>query len=519
MSVFFYNPSSYSYNKDITITTNAPTCTYPDLSFYTIGAISPSWSSGTYSINSSTGIITFSGNITYPTSTSGIYTFTIRAKKSDNTTIANTTITLTVYRLYYIPQSYSLTYGNTYSTGSAFLNPSGTLITSGVTYSKFAESQSSSISVNSSSGVITVPATTSISTDTYNVTIKAVFGSSQFFYTVYFLISAATPSNFSYNSLSINYGSSATSSLPVINNGGETVLYSFGGNGTIPSNVSVSNSTGIVSVPSSLSVGTYGLSVAAANSVGSAATTFTVFVNAIPPTNFTYAQSIYNFTFSYTNYTDTPTIDNGGSVITYSIISDSISGITIDSSTGKITISNTTDVGSYIVTVKAQQDSGSYSTQTSITINVNSIGSSMFALEDLNKFSLINNFSFGTFSLPPPEDNAFLNTLKIIPLTTDLPIIFNFPIDPVLQSNINYNDTNIQFELYPQVLTSTVKIIYESQTENIVGNLSKIYYLPDVKDYLFTIEVESQTSLINTYLLTITRLSVTNSPVIGIVTL
>ncbi|OIR12084.1 putative Ig domain protein [mine drainage metagenome] len=189
------------------------------------------------------------------------------------------------------------------------------------------------------------------------------------------VISAATsaPSNFTYSvsSTTITQGTAGTSVAPTINNGGGKVAYTLSGAGI--SGISLNTNTGVISWSNILLPGTYTISVSASNSVGSVTSTYTLIVNSngivTAPTGFSYSPASATIVVNTAGSSATPTITNGGGTITYSLTGTIPTGVSISSTTGVISWTNTVAAGTYTLNVKATNSAGNITTTYTLTVN------------------------------------------------------------------------------------------------------------------------------------------------------
>ena len=163
-------------------------------------------------------------------------------------------------------------------------------------------------------------------------------------------------------------GTAGNSVTPSINNGGGTIGYSISGTGV--TGISINSKTGVISWSTVLATGTYNITVTAANSVGSTATTYTLNVNSglTAPLNLTYAPSGTTIVFGTSGSSATPSINTGGSTISYSLTGTIPAGVSINNSTGVISWSSAVAVGTYPLTITASNSLGSTTTTYTLTI-------------------------------------------------------------------------------------------------------------------------------------------------------
>lgn len=136
----------------------------------------------------------------------------------------------------------------------------------------------SDITVNSSTGVITAAASLPIGTYVVNVTATNAVGSQAFNNVFTITVVAVAPSGLTYspNTLTIADDVTGTSAAPTVT--GTTPIAYVITTSPVTTDISVNSSTGIISVPKLMPLGTYNIVVNATNQVGSTSTTYTVTV-------------------------------------------------------------------------------------------------------------------------------------------------------------------------------------------------------------------------------------------------
>lgn len=187
--------------------------------------------------------------------------------------------------------------------------------------------------------------------------------------------SVVAPTNFNYTpaQTTANAGVAGTSSAPLINNGGGTIMYGLFG---APNGVAVDPSTGVISWASTVAAGTYSLTLTASNSAGQISTAYTLILNttgggggggSTSLSNLVYTPSSINVYHGINGNSVNPTITGTGS-ITYTV-SNPTAGVTINSNTGQISWSNAIDYGTYNIMVNASN--GTSTTTATYTLNIN----------------------------------------------------------------------------------------------------------------------------------------------------
>ena len=252
----------------------------------------------------------------------------------------------------------SLVKGNSESSGVPSVNNGGD---SNLSFS-ISSSTVAGITINSSTGEVTVGAETAVGNYSINVAVSNKAGSSVFpaILTVTVLSSPEAPSALVYSPNSFNAvaGETTISATPSINDGGATITgYTIQ---SAPSGITI-NSSGVITVGSSTAVGTYVLSVDVTNSVGTTSfanvITITVF-SPTAPVSISYSNASLDVPNSQSASSVTPTIDDGGSAITKIEFINPVSGITI-SSNGVITATDDAAEGSHILSIRLTNGIGS----------------------------------------------------------------------------------------------------------------------------------------------------------------
>ena len=118
---------------------------------------------------------------------------------------------------------------------------------------------------------------------TYPVTLTATnsAGNATASFTLTVTATAVAPTITSANSTTVVNGAGGT--FQVVSSGTVPITYSL--SGTVPTGVTINNTTGLISIASSTAVGVHSFTVTAANSVNSATQSFTLTVTAVAPTN------------------------------------------------------------------------------------------------------------------------------------------------------------------------------------------------------------------------------------------
>lgn len=226
------------------------------------------------------------------------------------------------------------------------------------------------ISIDGITGVLSW--TSAVVPNTYDISVTAAnsIGTTATTYRLTIFTALTAPTNLTYtpSSSTIVKGTIGNSATPLINNGGSTVTFSL--SGTIPSGVSISSTTGVISWDNTVAVGNYNILVIATNNLGNTSTNYTLTVSNTPtvvaPTSFAYTPSSSSTSQGTAGSSATPSINNGLGVIAYS--GNFISGVTINSTTGVISWNASVALGTYNFTITATNSAGSTTTSYSLTV-------------------------------------------------------------------------------------------------------------------------------------------------------
>jgi hypothetical protein len=356
-----YSPSSYTVNQGIAGSSATPTITDGPVTY----TMTSSPSTGAISINSSTGVLSSTTALAV-----GTYTISVTATNSGGaksfagiyTVIVNA---VAPSALVYSPASYSVNQGTAGSSAAPTI-----MGTPPVTYSIGVSPANANITINSTTGVVSSSASVAVGSYTVTVTATNTAGSTSATYTITVNSVVVPISNLVYspNSLSVIQGNGGTSVTPSYS-GTLPATFSF-----TPSNANITiSAAGIISANTSLTAGTYTLSVTATNSAGSATASYTITVNSveIPLSGLTYSPNTLNVDHGVSTNSATPTII-GTAPITYKItVSPAAAGISINSTTGVITSATSVALGTYTISVTASSTAGSgSSTTTTYTLAV-----------------------------------------------------------------------------------------------------------------------------------------------------
>ncbi|MCL2662585.1 MAG: putative Ig domain-containing protein [Oscillospiraceae bacterium] len=287
------------------------------------------------SINSANGLMTIDA-----TTPSGTYTYTITVSNGvspDATQTFNLTVTLA-------PVAPAVTSSNNKSvvngTGGSFqVAATGT---TPITYS--ISGAPTGVSIDSSSGIITIAGTVPVGTYPFTITANNTAGTANQTFTLTVTEAPVAPTITSANNANVVSGTGGT--FQVTSTGTLPFTYSITG---APPDVSINSTNGTMTIAGSIPAGTYTYTVTVSNGIlPNAAQTFTLTVTeapAITSVDNTHVVSGTGGTFQVTA--------TGTAPLTYSI-SGAPTGVSIDSSSGIITIAETVTADTYTYTITAR---------------------------------------------------------------------------------------------------------------------------------------------------------------------
>ena len=335
-------------------------------------------------INSNTGLISIAA-----TTAVGNHTFTIRASNAASTA-ATMRFTLTVN----VPPS--ITSANSMAvvsgTASAFtVTASGT---APISYSL--TGAPAGVTINSSTGVISIAATTAVGSHTFTITASNnASPAATMKFTLTVNAAPVPPGITSANNTAVVSGTGGT--FTVTTTGTTPISYSLTG---APAGVTINSTTGVISIAATTAVGSHAFTITASNNASPAATMrFTLTVNAAPvPPSITSA----NNTAVTSGAGDTFTVTTTGTTpISYSLTG-APTGVVINSTTGVISVAATTAVGSHAFTITASNAASSNATMP-FTLTVTPAASPPSVITSANNMSVVSGMG-GTFQVTASGD-------------------------------------------------------------------------------------------------------------------
>ncbi len=276
--------------------------------------------------------------------------------------------------LLYAPNSLSLVQGNAGTSAAPSLS-TGTLP---VTYSLSSiPAAPGKISINASSGVIS--STTALTVGNYALTVTATNAAGNAVFTNAFSIivagSATAPSGLTYspNTLSVEQGIAESSILPSIS-GTTPITYSLTSS-PVNAAISIHATSGVITVGAGSPPGMFSISVSATNTVNTVGfpSVYSITVNAaVIPSALSYSPNSLTLSQGATGYSAMPSV-SGSNPISYALSSSPANaGISINNSTGVISVSSASATGTFTISVTASNLAGNtiFSGVYSIVVNV-----------------------------------------------------------------------------------------------------------------------------------------------------
>ncbi len=290
---------------------------------------------------------------------------------------------------------------------------------------------------------ITTPSA-SVGRHKITITAKRIYDGREFVKDTFLTISGY-PQNLSYAtpSFTSNFGFSASSVAPSVTWNG--IVGTFSLVSSPNSGIWIDATTGVISWTNAVPVGTYSLTVKAVNSSSTsdastyATTNYTLNINSVQHSNLTYTVNSSDtiFTVGTASSKAINTINRGGNVIAYSV-SGNPSGVTINSSTGEISWTNSVVANNYplVVTATATGRSNitqnvflsiryapsSFSYSSNLTTSLSASGSSVSPTISANNSPITNYSALLITNDPLPNGVTINSTSGVISWTNSVPV-------------------------------------------------------------------------------------------------
>jgi alpha-tubulin suppressor-like RCC1 family protein len=303
------------------------------------------------------------------------------------------------------------------------------------------------------------------------------------------------------NNIDITQGNSYISNTPTISmNASAYNPFIYFSLINAPTGITIDN-TGVIRVSNSVTANVYIMTVrATTNNIDYITTTFTVNVNDGSLTTFRYDISSSSVSFGISGSSVEPTVNATGATVTYDISSGGTTGISIDGS-GIIVWSTTVAVGTYNLTLKANNTVNTLTTTYTLTVNPVPITSliydaSMVSINYGNTYTsnlptTVNGSNYNrVYSLvSAPTGVTIDNSGRFTVPSTLIPATYNFAIrvtndninfasfsfritvNLVPLTSINYSVTTVDIS-YGNTYTSAVPSSFVGSNYNVVYSLS-----------------------------------------------
>jgi large repetitive protein len=363
-------------------------------------------SGGGFTINAVTGVVTVADSTKIDYESAPGHAYTVTAQASDGTDVSSQTFTIGVTDAPPSTPVDSDATADTVVEGAAAGTTVGITASSTdvngppVTYSLVGDTSGGGFTINSATGVVTVADPTKIDFESsgaghsYTVTAQASDGtdvSSQTFTIAVTDAPPSTPVDSDATANSIVEGAANGSTVGVtassIDVNGPAVTYSLTGD-TSGGGFTINATTGVITVADSTKIDfestapshTYTVTATASDGTDASSQNFTINVTDAPPSTPVDSDGTINQVSqnapdgTYTGLTASST-DVNGPAVTYSLVGDtSGGGFTVDASTGKVTVADSTKIpfnaGSPSFDVTVQSSDGTDTSQQTFTINV-----------------------------------------------------------------------------------------------------------------------------------------------------
>ncbi len=343
-----YPVSSAVYTRDGAILSNTPTVNGSGLAFSVI----PSLPDG-LSLNTTTGTITG-----IPTSVQTTTNYTVTATNSGGS--ISTTISIIINNAAPTALSYSKTVA-VYTRDGAILPNTPTVNGSGLAFS-VSPGLPAGLTLNTATGVITGTPTSTQSAASYTVTATNSSGSISTSLSI--TINNAAPTAFAYPATSAVYTVAGTilPFSPTVSGSG--IIYSV--SPSLPDGLILNPTTGAITGTPTSAQSSISYTVTATNSGGYRSTSISITINYDAPAGFSYSDSSAGYATDTQITPNNPT--KAGSGITFTVSPALPSGLVLNSVTGIISGTPTTQQQKVPYTITASNSGGSASAIVSITI-------------------------------------------------------------------------------------------------------------------------------------------------------
>ena len=222
--------------------------------------------------------------------------------------------------------------------------------------------------------------------------------------------------NYSINPATYTKGTAITNNLPT-SSGGSVTRYSI--SPELTAGLTLNTTTGVITGTPSVLASISSYTVTATNSDGSATASISITVNDVAPSALTYSTNPVTYVQG-TAITNNSPASNGGAVVSYAVSPALPAGLTLNTTTGVISGTPTTEIGAASYTVTASNSGGSTTASLSIAVvSAYTAWSTQFHLVqgpngDDDGDGNSNNFEFVAGLDPTKANSAF--TLKIAPV-------------------------------------------------------------------------------------------------------